>query len=44
MFANTKYKQNNIHLYNELKTFISEITRCFTNFKSFSFVIICVNV
>lgn len=44
MFANTKYKQSNIHLYNELKTCISEIKRCFTNFKSFYFVIISVNI
>lgn len=37
MFANIKEKQSNIHLYNELKTYTSEIKRCFTNFKSFSF-------
>ena len=36
-FANMKDKQSNIHLYNQPKPYISEIKRCFTNFKPFSF-------
>lgn len=30
-FANIKDKQSYIHLYNELKPYISEIKSCFTN-------------
>lgn len=35
MVVNIKNKQSNLDLYNDLKTGISEIKRCFTNYNSF---------